>query len=292
MRRPQFFSGNSLEQAVLAAARRFKIEPERVAYTVRDKKHGFLKIRRRVVIEVDPEAPERPAGEELPAVPVPEVADAPQAPRVEGRARAPQAPRADARTGGPSWNDRRETSLPEESVEDEWPDFEHPPESDSEAVERAVHEILRFLRLRAEVSVQRGDEVFEVEISGSDREVLTDDDGKLLHVMDHLVPRLVRGLCGQGVPCRVDYEGFRAAYEQELRELAARIADEVRRDREAQRLAPMNPADRRIVHLALAEDPDVETESEGEGYYKRVRISAVPSRLDPPMVGADVSRET
>ncbi|MCP4589730.1 MAG: hypothetical protein GY842_03205 [bacterium] len=276
----QFFTGNSLEQAVLAAARRFHIEPERVAYSVRDKKHGFLKIRRRIVIEVDPESPERPASE-APAS-VPEVAGVEDAHRDQVR---------DVEAETRSWDDGREEPLPEE-VEEEWAGFEDPPQSDSEAVERAVREVLRFMRVHAEISVQRGDEGFEVELSGSDRDTLTDDDGKLLQMMDHLIPRLVRGLCGQGVPCRVDFEGFRASYERELKELAARIAEEVRRDREAQSLAPMNPADRRIVHLALAEDPDVETESEGEGFYKRVRVSAVSPRFDSSMVGSDVSRET
>ncbi len=55
----KFFSGSSVEQAVLAAARHYRIEPERVAYRVRDKKHGFLRPGRQVVIEVDPAAPER-----------------------------------------------------------------------------------------------------------------------------------------------------------------------------------------------------------------------------------------
>ncbi len=278
----QFFTGNSLEQAVLAAARRFHLEPERVAYTVRDKKHGFIKIRRRIVIEVDPEAPERPANE-APA-PVPEVA------KVEDAHRDRVEVREAAETS--SWEDDLEEPLPEEAAEEEWPGDEDPPQSDSEAVERAVREVLRFLRLHAEVSVQRGDEVFEVELSDSDRDTLTDDDGKLLQMMDHLVPRLVRGLCGQGVPCKIDFEGFRADYERELKELAARVADEVRCDRETQSLAPMNPADRRIVHLELADDPDVETVSEGEGYFKRVRVSAVSPRFDPSMADADVSRET
>lgn len=279
----QFFTGNSLEQAVLAAARRFHLEPEQVAYTVRDKKHGFLKIRRRIVIEVDPESPERPVSEE--SAPVPERA------RVDGAHRG-RVTDVEAEAESGSWEEEWEEPLPEEEMEEDWHDFEDPPQSDSEAIERAVREVLRFMRLHAEVSVRRGNEVFEVELSGSDRDTLTDDDGKLLQMMDHLIPRLVRGLCGQGVPCKVDFEGFRASYESELRELAVRVAEEVRRDRETQRLAPMNPADRRIVHLALAEDPDIETESEGEGYYKRVRISAVSPRLDPAMVGVDVSRET
>ena len=54
----QFFSGNSIEQAVLSAARHYKIEPERLAYTLRDKKTGFVNVRKRVVIVVDPDRPE------------------------------------------------------------------------------------------------------------------------------------------------------------------------------------------------------------------------------------------
>ena len=49
----RFFSGASLEQAVLRAARHFGIEPGELAYQVLDKKHGFLRVRRQVVIDVD-----------------------------------------------------------------------------------------------------------------------------------------------------------------------------------------------------------------------------------------------
>ncbi|MEO1365554.1 MAG: hypothetical protein AAFX50_00130, partial [Acidobacteriota bacterium] len=65
----QFFSGNSIEQAVMSAARHYQIDPELLAYKLRDKKHGFLNIRRRVVIEVDPESLEKSA--------TPPVAEAP-----------------------------------------------------------------------------------------------------------------------------------------------------------------------------------------------------------------------
>ena len=58
----QFFSGNTVEQAVLAAARHYGLDPDRVAYTLREKKHGFVIVRRRVVIEVDPDVPEQPEG--------------------------------------------------------------------------------------------------------------------------------------------------------------------------------------------------------------------------------------
>ena len=90
--------------------------------------------------------------------------------------------------------------------------------------------------------------------------------------MEHILPRMVRGLSGTGVPCRVDSEGFRAAYEQELEHMARAGAEEVRQGYEDKLLEPMNPAERRVVHLALVDDSSVETESEGSGFLKRVRI--------------------
>jgi spoIIIJ-associated protein len=266
----QFFSGNSLEQAVMLAARHFGIEPERVAYTVREKKHGFLKVRRRFVIEVDPTAPERPPEEPAPPVSQPAAVPRPAVSESTSSAASP-APRPPARPA--SRGDR-------EDGKDSARRFERTPLSETASVERAVREILRFLKLEAEVSVERRSDVFEVEISETERDVLLDEEGRTLQAMEYLVPRLVRSWMGQGVPVKVDCEGVRAGREQELRELAARVADQVRRGGPAQSLEPMSPADRRLVHLALADDPDVETESEGTGYYKRVRVLASSSLAD------------
>lgn len=262
----QFFSGNSLEQAVLLAARHFGIEPERVAYTQRDKKHGFLKVRRRVLIEVDPEAPELPP--DAPAFPAAETA-------------------GPAGVGTPARPDAEEAGL--DADDDPRPE-QRLPLSETASVERAVREILRVLRLEAEVAVARRPEVFEVDISHTDRDTLLDREGRVLQAMEYLVPRLVRNWAGQGVPVKIDCEGFRAARERELRELAAAAADQVRRDGVAQLLEPMHPADRRMVHLALADVPDVATESDGDGYYKRVRIFATAPSTEES--AADVSRET
>ena len=144
--------------------------------------------------------------------------------------------------------------------------------SESASVERAVREVLRFVDVDAEVEVERRENVFEVDISNPDRDVLIDREGQVLLAMEYLVPRVVRSWMGQGVPVKVDCDGFRADREQELRELALEIADEVRQDGVSQCLEPMSPADRRQIHIALADDPDVYTESEGDGYFKRVRV--------------------
>ena len=71
---------------------------------------------------------------------------------------------------------------------------------------------------------------------------------------------------------RLDAEGFRAHRKEALEELAHTSADEVRRTRRPQLLPPLAPWERRLVHLALAEDPELETESEGDGFLKRVEV--------------------
>ncbi len=259
----QFFTGNTLEQAVLAAARQIGVEPERVAFTQREKKHGFLRVRRRVVIEVDMESAVLPDGEKTPdlsslpggGVPSPPLLVKAQAPRAQGR------------------------EVEEEPASEDFEEEAPPPSSESESIERALEEILRFLRLDAEVSLHRGEDGFEVELSGGDYEVLTHGEGRILQSMEYLVPRMVRGWLGHGVPVKVDCGGFRESRAAELQDLAARVAEEVRREGTSQSLAPMSPADRRLVHLALAEVPDVETESEGDGYYKRVRIYPIADEL-------------
>ena len=57
----RFFSGRTLQAAVLSAASHYGIEPEELAYEEIDKRHGLLKSRSKVVIAVDPVDPRRPA---------------------------------------------------------------------------------------------------------------------------------------------------------------------------------------------------------------------------------------
>src|SRR6185436_10207929 len=90
----RFFSGDSLQQALVQAANHYNLDPEEIAYRSIEKKHGFIKVRRKVVIEVNPEAPrkerqERPVA--APSAPAP-MAPAPPAPIPPAPA-PPEAPR-------------------------------------------------------------------------------------------------------------------------------------------------------------------------------------------------------
>ncbi len=265
----QFFSGNTLEQAVLAAGRHYDLDPERVAYKLRDKKHGFLNIRRRFVIEVDPASPERPVGTgvERDASAIVAGEHEPECSNTEDQDRRHrEAP--PRRREAPSWvgSDLGDRDLGDSDREDS------ETYDDIEAVENAVVELSKLIERDLVLSVQRGERYLNVELSGPESTVLREEGGDGLGAIEHLLPRMARGLSGHSVPCRVDSEGFRAAQEEELRRLARSVAEEVRSERRGKRLELMNPAERRLVHLALVDDPTVRTESEGNGFLKRVKI--------------------
>ena len=141
-----------------------------------------------------------------------------------------------------------------------------------EAVEEAIEVLADLAGTELASSARRENRGFEIELSGPGSRALLEDRGIGLDAMEHLLPRLVRGLNGHGVPCRVNSDGFREAREEELKRLARSTAEEVIREGVERRLEPMNPADRRQVHMALVEEPEVRTESEGEGFLKRVRV--------------------
>ena len=81
--------------------------------------------------------------------------------------------------------------------------------------------------------------------------------------IEHLLPRIIRSLSGEAVLCRVDCDNFHEIREERLRSLAQKAADEVRQRGRSRTLVPMNPADRRIIHVTLADDPAVAVARQG-----------------------------
>ncbi len=281
----RYFSGNTLDQAVMLAARYHQIDPREVNYRLVDKRHGFVRIRRSVVIEVDPDHPLRAA-----AARVPQEAPARErrqpAAREKGGARRREAAaeRKSIRVepaGGPPTRVRAAegsaslVSLPERPR----PLAEQfPPASGALALaaEKALALLFDLSGLRLRALVLQGEERLEIELSGEDSDRLLRDRGELLLAMQHLLPRMIRGFVGESTPLRIDCENFHVIREERLRDLAQRVASEVRRSGLPRELEPMAPDERRIVHATLLHDPAVTTESRGEGYYRRITIKPQP----------------
>lgn len=98
--------------------------------------------------------------------------------------------------------------------------------------------------------------------------------GQTLDALEYLVNRMVGRHDEHGSRIVVDAEGYRARRSQELRDTALRLAARVRETSRSQTMNPLSARERRVVHLALAEDPTVSTRSVGEGHLRRVVIFA------------------
>ena len=114
-----------------------------------------------------------------------------------------------------------------------------------------------------------------VEIEGRDSGRIIGKKGQVLSAIQHIVNRVVNrpGLDRRHVV--VDAEGYRQRREDTLATMAQRLGKKALEEGKIITFEPMNPRDRRIVHLALAKFPGVVTKSDGEGEGRRVQIIPV-----------------
>ena len=139
------------------------------------------------------------------------------------------------------------------------------------AVEATLTELLGAAGLLVETRRRPGAEML-FELIGDDVEPLLANRGEGLNGLEVLTGRIASKRIGRPVYPRLDAEGFRAHQKESLEELALRSANEAKRTHSPQLLPPLSPGERRLIHLALAQDPEVETESEGDGFLKRVAV--------------------
>jgi spoIIIJ-associated protein len=111
-----------------------------------------------------------------------------------------------------------------------------------------------------------------IEILGQDLGMLIGRRGDHLSQLQYLVNLIANRRLESWTRVVVDVEGYRTRREESLIGLAERIGRQVARSRRPIILEPMPPNERRIVHLTLRGNPDVTTESSGEGSMRRVTV--------------------
>ena len=119
---------------------------------------------------------------------------------------------------------------------------------------------------------QGGPRTVQLDITGNDLGMLIGRRGEHLSQLQYLVTLLVNRRVGGWNRVSLDVEGYRRRREESLIGLAERVARQVARSGRAIQLEPMPANERRVVHLALRYDPEVTTESSGEGDLRRVVI--------------------
>ncbi len=111
------------------------------------------------------------------------------------------------------------------------------------------------------------------DIKGDDLGILIGRRGQTLSCLQYIVRLIVGHQTEAWVPIIIDVEGYKQRRYEALQALAWRIAEQVKTGREPFTLEPMSAYERRIIHLALAEHPDVTTQSVGEGEARQVVIT-------------------
>lgn len=102
--------------------------------------------------------------------------------------------------------------------------------------------------------------------------ILIGKHGQTLNALQYLTNLAAGRLYHHRYFVMLDVENYRSRREQTLTALAKRLAEKAKRTGESVELEPMEPGERRIIHLALQADPDIVTDSEGEGSGRHVVI--------------------
>lgn len=164
-------------------------------------------------------------------------------------------------------------STPSKEVE---PQLEHDPVLDH--TESVISKMLHLLKLQAQVSAHYGSAErdgrrnINVDIRGNDLGVLIGRRSETLSAFQYIASLIVGKDTQQFVQLTVDVEGFRERREKQLIQMAKRMADQVAKSGRRQTLEPMPSGERRIIHIALRDHPDVKTESVGDDPYRKVTI--------------------
>ncbi len=145
------------------------------------------------------------------------------------------------------------------------------PAADAAEVVRLTERILHGLGLDIKATASDSPEAIQVDLAGRDGEFLLSRKGEGLGALQYLLNRIIyRGRRGKKI--QVDCGGFRKLHEDEIVEIAVRSAEKVKTGGAECVLSPLNPYERRLVHIALAEIGGVETRSIGDGFLKKIAI--------------------
>lgn len=150
--------------------------------------------------------------------------------------------------------------------------------------------ILDLMGMSAEVAVEPGGDPSELrlDIRGESSALLIGRRGQTLEALQHMVGRIVADRVGPEPPQPVvDVEGYRGRRVRTLEDMALRLGEKAKRSRTTQEMEALNAADRRIVHMALKDDPWLTTRSLGQGPFRRLLIVPDGDRKAPGTGPAD-----
>ena len=149
--------------------------------------------------------------------------------------------------------------------------------NNDEAVKMAKEFLLKIfasmnIKVVMEKFVSKEDGVVTFKLHGADMGILIGKHGQTLDSLQYLTNLVANKNSAERIRIMIDIEDYRERSAHTLTRLALRLAERVKRSGDRVVLEPMNPHERKIIHMALQNDSRVNTLSEGEDPYRRVAI--------------------
>ncbi len=150
------------------------------------------------------------------------------------------------------------------------------------AARKVLETLLKGIGVEAKIDIQSPKSLVDEEgndnpvvfnLNGDDLGELIGRRGQTLDALQYLVRLIFARQTKSRMPIMVDVEGYKQRRYEDLKIMALNVADQVKASHSSVRLEPMAAFERRIVHMTLANDPDIETESVGEGEARKIVVS-------------------
>jgi len=142
-----------------------------------------------------------------------------------------------------------------------------------EEISTFVEKVVAAMGLELTADAEEMPDGLRINLSGDDGALLIRRQGEALAALQHIVAAVFRQDVDERRRLVVDCQGYRKSKDVELRQMAKFLAEKARDSGLAQEIGPLNPYERRIVHLAVAEVEKVSSESIGDAFEKTVIIS-------------------
>lgn len=284
-------TGKTVEDAVAAGLKELGItRAEAVVHVVEEPSGGLFGLLRKKPAVVDVSAPEQAAEEAPETAPAP-VEAAPQpapetAPAAEAdtpaEAPAPKTDAAEPAAEAPAEEKEapkaEEAAKPEEGkAGDKQDDFvfsEKEQQETADAAKKFLEGVFKSMDMDVTMEKMMSRERILLNLHGKGLGILIGKHGQTLNSLQYLTNLAAGKLYRHHYFVLLDVENYRVRREETLKALALRLAAKVKRTGESVALEPMEPGERRIIHLALQNDTAITTDSEGEGSYRHVVIKA------------------
>jgi len=140
-------------------------------------------------------------------------------------------------------------------------------------VREFVGKTLSAMGIPLDIAIEDRPDSVRINLSGEGGEVLLRRRAEALDALQHIVNTAFRRQLDDDRTFVVDCLDYRKAKDAELREMAKFMMDKARNTGAPQEMGPLNPYARRLVHLTVAEDPQLSSESIGDAFLKTVIIS-------------------